>query len=283
MYYQELINKYYPNINILDGLVTKKTTFRVNNLKSDVEEIEAILNSNNIKYNKVDFFQDAFILEDDIDIRELDIYKEGKIYVQSLSSMLPPLYFDYKEKDSIIDMAAAPGGKTSEIASITNDTVLITAVEKNKLRGEKLIYNLDKQGLKHYSIIFEDATKLNEFMKFNKVLLDAPCSGSGTITKDQLESVTEDLVTRSSNIQKELLNKAINLVNVGDEIIYSTCSIFKVENEEVINKFIQEGRVEVVPITTTIDTLPSTIDGVLTIKPSELYEGFFVSKLKKLK
>ena len=283
MYYQELINKYYPNINILDGLVPKKTTFRVNNLKSDVEEIKDILNSNNIKYNKVDFFQDAFILEDDIDIRELDIYKEGKIYVQSLSSMLPPLYFDYKEKDSIIDMAAAPGGKTSEIASITNDTVLITAVEKNKLRGEKLIYNLDKQGLKHYSIIFEDATKLNEFMKFNKVLLDAPCSGSGTITKDQLESVTEDLVTRSSNIQKELLNKAINLVNVGDEIIYSTCSIFKVENEEVINKFIQEGRVEVVPITTTIDTLPSTIDGVLTIKPSELYEGFFVSKLKKLK
>ena len=283
MYYQELINKYYPNINILDGLVPKKTTFRVNNLKSDVEEIEAILNSNNIKYNKVDFFQDAFILENDIDIRELDIYKEGKIYVQSLSSMLPPLYFDYKEKDSIIDMAAAPGGKTSEIASITNDTVLITAVEKNKLRGEKLIYNLDKQGLKHYSIIFEDATKLNEFMKFNKVLLDAPCSGSGTITKDQLESVTEDLVTRSSNIQKELLNKAINLVNVGDEIIYSTCSIFKVENEEVINKYIQEGRVEVVPITTTIDTLPSIIEGVLTIKPSELYEGFFVSKLKKLK
>ena len=283
MYYQELINKYYPNINILDGLVTKKTTFRVNNLKSNFEEIEGILTSNNIKYSKVDFFEDAFILEDDIDIRELDIYKDGKIYVQSLSSMLPPLYFDYKEKDSIIDMAAAPGGKTSEIASITNDTVLITAVEKNKLRGEKLVYNLEKQGLKHYSIIFEDATKLNEFMKFNKVLLDAPCSGSGTITKDESETITEDLVYRSSEVQNELLNKAINLVNVGDEIIYSTCSIFKVENEEVINKFIEEGRVEVVPIMTTIETLPSTIDGVITIKPSELYEGFFVSKLKKLK
>ena len=283
MYYQELINKYYPNINILDGLVSKKTTFRVNNLKSNVEEIELYLKENGINYNKPGFFEDAFILEDDIDIRELDIYKDGKIYVQSLSSMLPPLYFDYKEKDSIIDMAAAPGGKTSEIASITNDTVLITAVEKNKLRGEKLVYNLEKQGLKHYSIIFEDATKLNEFMKFNKVLLDAPCSGSGTITKDELETITEDLVNRSSSTQKELLNKAINLVNVGDEIIYSTCSIFKVENEEVINKFIQEGRVEVVPITTTIETLPSTIDGVITIKPSELYEGFFVSKLKKLK
>ena len=283
MYYQELINKYYPNINILDGLVSKKTTFRVNNLKSNVEEIELYLKENGINYNKPGFFEDAFIFEDDIDIRELDIDKDGKIYVQSLSSMLPPLYFDYKEKDSIIDMAAAPGGKTSEIASITNDTVLITAVEKNKLRGEKLVYNLEKQGLKHYSIIFEDATKLNEFMKFNKVLLDAPCSGSGTITKDELETITEDLVNRSSSTQKELLNKAINLVNVGDEIIYSTCSIFKVENEEVINKFIQEGRVEVVPITTTIETLPSTIDGVITIKPSELYEGFFVSKLKKLK
>ena len=283
MFYRDLINKYYPEINIEEGLVKKKTTFRVNNLKSNKEEIETILNSNNIKYGTVNFFNDAFILEDEIDLRELDIYKEGKIYVQSLSSMLPPIYFDYKPNDSIIDMAAAPGGKTSEIASITNDTVLITAVEKNKLRGEKLIYNLDKQGLKHYSIIFEDATKLNEFMKFNKVLLDAPCSGSGTITKEQMDSVTEELVNRSSKIQKELLNKAINLVNVGDEIIYSTCSIFKVENEDVINKYIQEGRVEVVPITTTIETLPSTIDGVLTIKPSELYEGFFVSKLKKLK
>ena len=197
--------------------------------------------------------------------------------------MLPPLFFNYHDNDSVIDMAAAPGGKTSEIASITHDKVLITAVEKNKLRGEKLKYNLDKQGLKHFSIIFEDATKLNEFMKFNKVLLDAPCSGSGTITVDEIDTVTEDLVNRSSNIQKELLNKAINLVNVGDEIIYSTCSIFKVENEEVINKYIQEGRVEVIPISTTIETLPSTIDGVLTIKPSKLYEGFFVSKLKKLK
>lgn len=283
MYYQDLINKYYPNIDILSGLVKKKTTFRVNNLKSNKEEIESILNSNNIKYSKVDFYDDAFILETDIDLRELDIYKEGKIYVQSLSSMLPPLFFDYKQNDSIIDMAAAPGGKTSEIASITNDTVLITAVEKNKLRGEKLIYNLDKQGLKHYSIIFEDATKLNEFMKFNKVLLDAPCSGSGTIIKEQLNSITEDLVNRSSNIQKELLDKAINLVNVGDEIIYSTCSIFKVENEEVINKYIQEGRIEVIPINTSIETLPSTIEGVLTIKPTELYEGFFISKLKKIK
>ena len=283
MYYQDLINKYYPNIDILSGLVKKKTTFRVNNLKSNKEEIESILNSNNIKYSKVDFYDDAFILETDIDLRELDIYKEGKIYVQSLSSMLPPLYFDYKQNDSIIDMAAAPGGKTTQIASITNDTVLITAVEKNKLRGEKLIYNLDKQGLKHYSIIFEDATKLNEFMKFNKVLLDAPCSGSGTIIKEQLNSITEDLVNRSSNIQKELLDKAINLVNVGDEIIYSTCSIFKVENEEVINKYIQEGRIEVIPINTSIETLPSTIEGVLTIKPTELYEGFFISKLKKIK
>jgi len=283
MYYQKMINNYYSNINILDGLCVKKTTFRVNNLKSNIEEIESILKSNNIKYNKVDFFQDAFVLDDEIDIRQLDIYNEGKIYIQSLSSMLPPLYFDYKDNDSIIDMAAAPGGKTSEIASITNDNVLITAVEKNKLRGEKLVYNLEKQGLKHYSIIFEDARNLNEFMKFNKVLLDAPCSGSGTITKDELDKITDELVDRSSKIQTELLDKAINLVNVGDEIIYSTCSIFKEENENVINKFIKDGRVEIIPISTTIETLPSIIDGVITIKPSELYEGFFVSKLKRIK
>lgn len=283
MFYQELINIYYKDINILDGLVKKKTTFRVNNIKSTNVEIENVLNTNNIKYSKVEYFDDAYILESEFDLRTLDIYKDGKIYIQSLSSMLPPLFLDPQSGESIIDMAAAPGGKTSEIASITNDTCLITAVEKNKLRGERLKYNLDKQGLKKYSIIFEDATKLNEFMKFDKVLLDAPCSGSGTIIKEEIDSITEELVNRSSLTQARLLDKAISLVDVGKTIIYSTCSIFKVENEEVINKFIKEGRIEVIPININIETLPSTIDGVLTIKPNELYEGFFVAKLKRLK
>ena len=284
----ELLDKEYGielKNKIIEGYKNNRlTTLRVNTIKSNKEAIINFFNDNNIEF-KEGPIDNSFILLNKTanDLYKTDIVENGLIYLQSLSSMLPPIYLEPVEGEDILDMAAAPGGKTSEIASITNDKVLITAVEKNKLRGEKLIYNLDKQGLKHYSIIFEDARELNEFMKFNKVLLDAPCSGSGTITSDQLESVTEDLVNRSSKIQSELLNKAINLVNVGDEIIYSTCSIFKVENEEVINKYIQEGRVEVVPITTSIETLPSTIDGVLTIKPSELYEGFFVSKLKKLK
>ena len=79
MFYRNLINKYYPEINIEEGLVKKKTTFRVNNLKSDVEEIESFLQTNNIKYSKVDYFKDAFILEDETNLYKIKINEDTPI------------------------------------------------------------------------------------------------------------------------------------------------------------------------------------------------------------
>ena len=101
---------------ILDGLKKdKKTTFRVNRLKSNVQEIEKILNDNNIKFEKIDFYDDAFILDENSEelIRKLDIYKEGKIYLQSLSSMIPVIVLEPKEKENILDICAAPRRKNN--------------------------------------------------------------------------------------------------------------------------------------------------------------------------
>ena len=103
-YGKELTNK------ICDGYcINRPTTFRVNTLKSSVGEIKNILDKLNVKYANVKWYSDAFILEEEYRLQDLDIFKEGKIYIQSLSSMLPALILDPKEKENILDMCAAPG------------------------------------------------------------------------------------------------------------------------------------------------------------------------------
>lgn len=109
--------------------VRRYTTFRVNTLKSTVSEIETILKEKKIEYEKVAWSEEAFVLKksSEKEIQTLEIYEEGKIYLQSLSSMLPPVILQPKQGMDILDMAAAPGGKTTQIATITNNKANITA------------------------------------------------------------------------------------------------------------------------------------------------------------
>lgn len=284
-----LISKYYDNTcEIISGLsVRRKSTFRVNKIKSSQEEIEGVLNSLNIKYSKLAFSNEAFIIEDQVNLSDLDIVKEGKVYLQSLSSQIPVLYMDLSQSNDILDMCAAPGGKTSQIASLTLNQKNIMACESNKIRSERLKYNLSLQGASKANVLVTDARKLDSFFRFDTILLDAPCSGSGTININNLrdlKSFSLDLVKNSSKTQKELLKKAIEVLKPGHTMVYSTCSILKCENEEVL-KTVLNKNVVIEPISIDIDPkylLKSDIDGVLTFAPSELYEGFFVAKIKKL-
>lgn len=274
------------------GLVKKITTLRVNTLKSNRSEIEEIFKNSNIEFNSVSWYNDAFVLlnADEKKIRELPVYEEGKIYLQSLSSMIPPLFVSPKAKESILDMAAAPGGKTTQIVALSNNMSMITACEKNKIRADRLKYNLIKQGANKVTVMMEDARKLDDFFSFDKILLDAPCSGSGTLdlcNKEQITYFSKELVNRSIKTQKELINKAAKLVRIGGEIVYSTCSILKAENENIINMLISTGKFEVQKfddeLFNDIPKIPTSIAGVLCVCPSELYEGFFVAKLKRIK
>lgn len=265
---------------------SRKSSLRVNTLKADKEEIASILQKNNIPYEKVSVFQDAFVFEKQYEqqIKNLDIYEQGKIYFQSLSSMLPVLILEPKEKEDILDMAAAPGGKTSQISAITNGKAYITACEKNPIRAERLKYNMQKLGIQSIQVLVKDARKLDDAFSFDKILLDSPCSGSGTLRLKE-DTFSEELIQRSIIVQKQLLEKAVRLLKPGHELVYSTCSILKQENEEQIEKILQKGKVEIVPISkellTNIPLLPVTLEGTVCVKPSEYYEGFFVAKLKK--
>lgn len=287
---KKLENQYGKEVaeKIVEGYsVNRKVTFRVNILKSSVNKIKQVLEENHIKYKEVSWSKEAFILDTatESEIEKLDIYKNGEIYLQSLSSMLPPIILNPKEEKDILDMAAAPGGKTTQIAALTQNKAHITACEMNNIRIEKLKYNIEKQGATSIYVMQKDSRKIDDFFSFDQILLDAPCSGSGTIDLNYKVNITEKFIEKISKTQFDLLNKAIKVLKKGSEMVYSTCSILYEENERNIEKILSKNNVEIVPINLEsmqeMPLLESKIKGTLLLAPNELYEGFFVAKLRK--
>jgi len=262
----------------------RAVTLRPNTIKSNKENIKQKLQEAGIETEDVSWNKEALIIKNvrEDEIKKLDIYENGEIYLQSLSSMIPPIVLEPKPGENILDMAAAPGGKTTQIAAITENRAFITACEKNKIRAERLKYNLQKQGVGCVNVMLEDARKLSDFFSFDKILLDAPCSGSGTTSVFDT-NFNKELIDRSSKTQEELLRKALKILKSGGEMIYSTCSILAKENEEVLKKVVQKSGAEIVPIKTIegVPTLPTSIEGVMCVCSTDLYEGFFVAKIRK--
>lgn len=278
-YGEETTNK------IIEGYSKQRlVTLRINTIKSNKDYVKIKLQEAGIETEEVLWYEDGLIIKNarEDEIKKLDIYENGEIYLQSLSSMLPPIILQPKAKENILDMAAAPGGKTTEIAALTQNKAFITACEKNKIRADRLKYNLQKQGVGCVNVMLEDARKLSDFFSFDKILLDAPCSGSGTMSVFNT-SFNKELIDRSSRTQEELLRKALKILKNGGEMIYSTCSILTQENEEVLRKVVQKSGAEIVPIEPLdgVPMLPTRINGTLCVCPTELYEGFFVAKIRK--
>ena len=287
---KEMLLKQYGEeitIKIIDGYTRKKyVTLRVNTIKASVEEIKNELSEAEIEYEEINWYKEALIIKHvrEDEIKKLKIYENGEIYLQSLSSMFPPIILEPKSGQNILDMAAAPGGKTTQIAALTNNMAFITACEKNKIRAEKLKYNLNKQGSCRVNIMIDDARKLSDYFSFDKILLDAPCSVIGT---DNIfnKNFSKELIDRSTQIQEDLLKKALKILKPDGEMIYSTCSILAKENEEILKKVLAMSKAEIVPIGPDlifeIPTLPVSIDGTICICPTDLYEGFFVAKIRR--
>lgn len=275
---------------IIQGFsVRRKVTLRANTLKASVDEVCAALNAAGILFRTVPWYPDALILEDADEnaVRALSLYDEGKIYLQSLSSMLPPLVLEPRSGADILDMAAAPGGKTTQVAALSNNKAHITACEMNPIRAKRLQYNIEKQGASCVYLMQKDSRTLDDFFAFDQILLDAPCSGSGVLDlRDDrlLASFSRKLIDKSVKAQRALLKKAIRLLKKGQEMVYSTCSVLACENEEIIASALSGGSVELIPISTDrwqdLPRLPVQLEGTLCVAPDELFEGFFLAKLR---
>lgn len=323
---------------IVEGYRAERpVTLRVNTLKATPDAMRAAFEEAGIAYREVPWSPDALIVEGAREdaIRALSLYERGEVYLQSLSSMVPPLVLNPGPGDAVLDMAAAPGGKTTQMAALSGGEAQITACERSTPRAERLRFNLERQGAGRVSVLVQDARRLDPFFRFGKILLDAPCSGSGTVSVDRGGGATgedtagedgtdavawktgfsEDLLSNCVRTQAGLLRKALELLPPGGELVYSTCSILPEENELLVQRVLDEAaqdfrpqgrkggrgrsrgldatdmpmgpiRAEVVPIDPArfpgMPLLPCGLEGALCIRPSELYEGFFVCRLRRL-
>lgn len=277
---------------IVAGFVCRPVTLRANALRSDAAGVQAALETAGIACEQQAWYPDAFILPDvrEAAVQALPEYEAGHMYLQSLSSMMPALVLAPKKGESVLDMAAAPGGKTTQMAALSGNGALITACEKNNVRADRLEFNLKRQGATRVSVMRTDARQLSDLFRFDKILLDAPCTGSGTIIIEEGEPerrMTADWVAKTAKTQKAMLKKALTLLSKGRTMVYSTCSILRDENEDVLKAVLPGMNARVLPIDpamlglTAEQLLPVSIPGVVCVKPTALHEGFFVALLMK--
>lgn len=282
---------------ILQGMITDRfTTLRVNTIKYNVQDLMKYFKEINIKFERVPWYNDALIIKNvkEKDLQKLDIYEKGYIYLQSLSSMIPPLVLDPKQGEKVLDLTAAPGSKTTQMAAIMNNKGYILANELDKVRCERLKYNVDIQGASIVEVINERGEKLKNTYEnyFDKVLLDAPCSGEGRFLVSKPGTYRDwsiRSVTELKKIQKKLFESAYKAVKPNSTIVYSTCTINKDENEYIVDWVLNNFNVKLLDIDIELknaipgDTqdVDSTINKTIKILPSKEMEGFFIAKFLK--
>lgn len=307
----ELIFGKTDSQKILNTFSSRPTTFRVNTLKSNKNEVLEKLQQNAFKIKRVSWYSDAFILENksQSELMKTDLFLSGKIYLQSLASMVPVLFLEPQAGDKILDLTAAPGSKTSQIASLMNKTGDLVASEIDKIRFEKLVHNMNLLGVIdeekkdwNFKLLNEDGVKIFENYKnyFDKILLDAPCGAEARIDLSDRRSYSfwnEKNIKNNAFLQKKLLFSAWNSLKVGGELVYSTCTFAPEENEEQIlwlkEKFPEAVEIEKIDLSGLVKSksllnwkekkFPEDIKKCLRILPDKYIEGFFVVKIKKIK
>ncbi len=295
-YLAELLEKQYGKElaeRIAAGYAAERAvTLRANPLKTDAQTVRRALAERGIETSDVAWYGDAMIVENAREdaLESLEMYERGEIYLQSLSSMIPPMLLGAKPGENVLDMAAAPGGKTTQIAALTGNQAMITACEMNKIRADRLKYNVQRQGATRVTVMNIDSRNMDDLFSFDRILLDAPCSGSGTVQLGNPRSkgqFNQKFLERTTKQQAALLEKAIRLLRPGCEMIYSTCSVLTQENEQIVARVLKKGGAEVVPLDLSafesVPQLPVSIPGTLCVCPDALHEGFFVAKLRKKK
>ena len=286
-----LQTQYQPDdySSIVDGFSQARlTSFRVNEKRTTADAVADSLSQQGYLLQQLPLPMPAFeaLQEGEVSLPSTKEYEEGLLYLQSPSSMIPPLLFSSLEKKDLLDMCAAPGSKTTQLAQLGDGTLHITACEKDKIRCDRLRYNLKKQGFPSVNVLQSDARKLDDFLRFDAILLDAPCSGSGTVLlqeENTYRSYSPELVRNSAKLQLQLLNKADRLLKSGGELVYSTCSLLSAENEDVVSSFLSSHSYRIVdhPELKHLPLLQSSIQQAIKICPTSQWEGFFAIHLVK--
>lgn len=282
---------------ILLGMTSERyTTLRVNTLKYDIQSLMRYFKEKNIKFDRVLWYNDALVIKNinEKEIQKLDIYEKGYIYLQSLSSMIPPIVLNPIPGEKILDLTAAPGSKTTEIATLMQNKGYILANELDKIRCERLRYNVEKQGADIIEVINERGEKIGEQYPemFDRVLLDTPCSGEGRFIVNSVATYRDwspKKVRELTKLQRKLFASAYKALKPNGIMVYSTCTLNKEENEFILDWALKNFKIKLVDIEIKIkdaqtgfaDELDNSIKKAIRILPSKDTEGFFVAKFIK--
>lgn len=294
-------------LQLKKSFVERPTTFRINRIKAlKHENIKALLEEKGFRSKRVSWYEDAFLLQNKSkrELTSVSDYVEGKLYVQSLASMVPPLVLDPKPGERVLDLTAAPGSKTSQIAAMMEKQGELVANDNNKVRFFKLKHNMELLGVfddtGFLTLRMEDGSRLcGEYPAyFDKILFDAPCSAEARFIEGEPKTYgywSERKIKEMAYKQRKLLLSAWTALKPGGILVYSTCTFAPEENEMQISRLIERfsGEVEVLSITIpglkTLEPLRSwkgkafhpEVKKAVRIFPTGEIEGFFVAKLKK--
>lgn len=267
---------------------TPSIDLRVNPMLSSVETVETALQAEGISVSRLPYLPQALRLNSNLGkIQNLPGFKQGYWTIQDSSAQLPVLLLDPQPGEIIIDACAAPGGKTTQIAELMTDIGTIWACDKIANRLKKLKENTDRLQLKSIKIITGDSRNFNQFISIaDRVLLDAPCSGLGTLHRraDARWKHTPENIKELAKLQGELLTETAKWVKPGGILVYSTCTLHPLENENVIITFLNNhSNWQIIPPDTNSPAANfTTQEGWVKVWPHRhIMDGFFMVKLQK--
>jgi len=255
-----------------------KITIRINTLKISQEEFINQLKEREIEYEEAEI-KNFINLKNVKNIGQLDLFKDGFFTVQDLGAGKIGFVLNPKSNDTVLDACSAPGGKTTHLAELMNNKGEIIACDIHEHRIKLVEENANRLGINIIDTQIHDASILKEeyIEKFDKILLDVPCLGFGVMKRKpdiKWQRKKEDL-EEISKIQFKILNVCSKYLKTGGELVYSTCSILKNENENIIRKWLDVANVE--------KCNKYKIEYEEKILPSEKSDGFYICKINKNK
>ena len=287
-YFCDILEKQYGSENLNQSIISLKKipylSVRVNKLKYSEEEFEEFLKERDIQIiKKVDT---VYYVNSGLIINSKE-FKEGKIIVQDASSYLAAKNLGAKPNELVLDICAAPGGKTAVLAEEMKNKGEIIAIDIHQHKKKLIEENMKKLGIDIVKATVLDARNVNkQGRKFDKILVDVPCSGYGVIRKkpEILYTKNRENIEELASLQLEILNSAADILKDGGELIYSTCTIISQENTENVEKFLNERKefkVKALNIPENVSGEYDKLGGFSINYKEEIMDNFYIIKLIK--